>query len=74
MNENELDVAAITKLNRLIYLTIISSCLFSKIKYALYFCVFDFFCLKEKHCRSPPAYSFQKNEMNRRNKSAIRSR
>lgn len=36
-------------------------CLFLKIKYAVYFCVLDFFYfLKEKHCRSPPFIQFTK--------------
>ena len=35
--------------------------LYLQIKYAIFYCVLDFFYYQiEKHCRSPPSYSFQK--------------
>lgn len=49
-------------------------CLFSKIKYAMFNCVLDFFySLKEKHCRSPPPINL-KFELIGGKKSAIRTR
>lgn len=36
-------------------------CLFFKVKYAVCFCVLDFFCaIKQKKCRSPPFIQFKK--------------
>lgn len=35
--------------------------LYLQIKYAIFYCVLDFFYYQiEKHCRGPPSYSFQK--------------
>lgn len=62
---NEVVVA---ELNKHIYLITISLCSISKVKYAVFFCVLDFFYFIDKHCRGPPTCSFQKNEMNRRNR------
>lgn len=57
------------------YISIIELCLFYMDKYASLFCVLVFFyLLKEKHCRSPPFYSIQKNELNGGSINAIFSR
>lgn len=61
MYENKIDVVSINKNNKPIYLRTISLCLFSKVKYAIYNCVLDFFyTIKEKHCRGPPPINSKK--------------
>lgn len=66
MLENFANVSSYNKFNRITYFLTKLSCLFSKIRYACFPCVLNFFLdTNERHCRDPPS-SFRKNEMNRR--------
>ena len=60
MLENFANVSSYNKFNRITYFLTKLSCLFSKIRYACFPCVINFFLdTNERHCRDPPS-SFQK--------------
>lgn len=60
MFENLTNNVTSFKFNKHIFRTTILLCQITQVKYAVFFCVLDFFYLLDKHCRGPPTYSFQK--------------